>query len=97
MGTRQRKSPPVLDTPAGGATSQRRGLVVSNIVPQTPHAVKRQSLTGNLADLRKAYQTAILGKRWAEAARLQRRYHQVERQRRRELLQQAAARGRRHE
>ena len=93
MGTRQRKSPPVLDTPAGGATSQRRGLVVSNIVPQTPHAVKRQSLTGNLADLRRQYNQAILAKDWAAAERLQRAYHQAERERRAELLRQAWQRG----
>ena len=48
-----------------------------------------------LSDLRRQYNSAILAKDWAAAERLQRAYHAAERERRRELLQQARDRGQR--
>jgi len=85
---KQAKVSPVLAAP-GGATIQRRGLVVSNSIPRTTEL----SSPARLSDLRRQYNSAILAKDWAAAERLQRAYHAAERERRRELLQQAAARG----
>jgi len=69
--------------PGGTATTKRGQALLSG--PSIPQG----GLTAQLADLRERFTTAILDERWAEAAGLQRAYREVERQRRRQLLQQA--------
>jgi len=89
MRSRQEKDP-VLAAP-GRATSQRRGIVVSNSIPRNRPVVKQAA---RLSDLRRRFNQAVLAEDWANAKRLQRQYHDAERARRRELLQQARDRGR---
>jgi len=91
--TRQRKSPEWLAR--GGRQLGGTALLSTRpLYTQTAPLVKQVT---RLADLRRQYNQAVLAERWADARRLQREYHAAERERRRELLQQAAARGRRHE
>jgi len=74
----------------GGNDKARGALNVNYMIHETPPKGKTQSRQAQteLADLRRRYNAAILGKRWAEAARLQRAYHAAERRRRAELLRQ---------
>ena len=88
MRARGKKSPEWLAR--GGQSSNAAGrLSAIPIIGANRSPVKRQPL----AQLRQAYNTAILAKDWAEAERLQREYHAAEQERRRELLRQARQRG----
>ena len=78
----------------GGNDRARGALNVNYMILQTPQKGKthfRQTTT-ELGRLRREYQAAILGERWADAAQLQRQYHDAERRRRAELLRQAEVR-----
>ena len=90
----KRKSPGV-GLP-GQATTNSGGRLLSTTPVYTRNA-PRVKQVACLADLRRQYNQAVLAKDWAAAERLQRAYHQAERERRAELLQQAVARGRRNE
>ena len=80
----------------GGNDKARRARMSVPIIAQTPRKCKQFAnvTTNELADLRQRYNAAVLGKRWAEAAQLQRQYHDAERRRRGELLRQAREVGR---
>ena len=92
MRARGKKSPEWLAR--GGQSSNAAGrLSAIPIIGANRSPVKRQPL----AQLRRQYNQAVLAEDWAAAERLQRAYHQAERERRAELLQQAVARGRRNE
>jgi len=90
---RQEKKSPVWQAP-GGTTTNSGARLASTIPVYTRNALPVKQVAC-LADLRRQYNTAILAKDWAEAERLQREYHAAERERRAELLHQAAERGRR--
>lgn len=95
------KSPPVLDRPTGGATTQRRGVVVyGSIVSQTPPMSSLpQAPTGDEAirlmrEAHERYDAAIAGHRYAEAARQMVIYQAAFDVRKSEILRRAAGRGR---
>ena len=90
MRARGKKSPEWLAR--GGQSSNAAGrLSAVPIIGFNRPPVKQ---VAQLAQLRQAYNAAILTRRWAEAERLQRAYHDAEQERRRELLRQARERGR---
>jgi len=95
MDGRKKNTAPVVSR-RGTDNRARDALKSTSILPQTPRKCKTQfsqtDLTTELADLRRRYNTAIVTRRWGDAAALQRAYHDAERRRRAELLRQAEVR-----
>jgi len=92
--SRQKNTAPRAANSRGGNDKARGALNVNYMIHEklSPRKTQFAGTTNELAELRQRYNAAVLGKRWQDAAALQRRYHQAERRRRAELLAQAEVR-----